>query len=288
MSDQKLTQRKDSNKGITPKPHSEDIDEQVLSSQLPLAHLQGVSPELPNLPNTLTLRRQLVQRLQTRLGNSAVARRMSSADTRAIPAMGPAPPDLLQRDGEDEQEGEGASETTAAASGAGSIQNATEDFYDISGAALNDITGQLAHFDGQYGAQTETQLGISTAQMQVERQADRSVRVEVPWSINSAVVGLPRWTDYANACAAAQQEWNRFMRRARQHEQEAHVDMAYQFVRDLGLEDRIVSGRNAAALRRNLAAKQRALIRRLTTIHDGCDHGVSIDAILHPDNGRCA
>ena len=78
--------------------------------------------------------------------------------------------------------------------------------------------------------------------MPVERQADGSVRVEVPWSINSSVIGLPQWTDYAEACAAAQQEWDRFTRKARRHEQVAHVDMATQFVRDLGAADMVVIG----------------------------------------------
>jgi hypothetical protein len=208
-------------------------------------------------------------------------------------------PGFLQRDGEEEQEGEGDSGSPAAEAGAAigtatgaataadTNQNGTEELYDVSGATLNNITGQLAHFDGRYGAQTETQLGISTEEMPIQRRPNGTLRLEVPWSITSAVVGLPRWTNYDEACAAAQQEWDRFMRRARQHEQEAHVDMAYQFVRDLGPRYRVVTGRNPAALRRNLAAKQRALIRRLRTLHDGCDHGASIDAILHPDNGRC-
>ncbi len=302
MSEQKLTQRKDSNKRIPQKPNSDDSAEQISSSQLPLAHLQGVPPELPKLTNTLTLRRQLVQRLQGQLGNAAVVRRLADKGKPSDRVSHMARSGFLQRAGEEEQEGVGDSGTTAEAVGAAigaatgtataatvtQIQNGTEEPYDVSGATLNDITGQLAHFDGLYGAQTETQLGISTGQMPVERQADGSVRVEVPWSINGAVVGLPRWTDYDEACDAAQQEWNRFMRRARQHEQEAHVDMAYQFIRDLGPVDRVVTGRNTAELRRNLAAKQQVLRTRLQALHDGCDHGASIDAILHPDDGRCA
>jgi predicted secreted Zn-dependent protease len=277
MSEQKITQRKDSNKSITQKPLSEDSAEQISSSQLP--------PELPDLTNALTLRGQLVRRLQVHLGNSAAARRLSAAETSENPALHQAPPDFLRRDEGDEQAGEGNNGTTAA--GAGAIHNAAEEFYAVSGATLNDLTGQLAHFAGLYGAQIVTHLGISTDQLPVERHADGSVGVGVPWSINCAVVGLPRWTEYAEACDAALQEWDRFMRKVRQHEQEAHVDMAPQFVGDLGAEDRVVTGANTGELRSNLASIQQGLRDRLQTLHDGCDHGVSIDAILHPDNGRC-
>ena len=139
----------------------------------------------------------------------------------------------------------------------------------------------------QLCAQTETHLGIATEEMPIQRRPIGTLRVEVPWYINSAVVGLPRWTNRAGVCAAAQQEWDRFQRRAHQHEQEAHLDMAYQFVKGLGQVDRIVTGRNAEALRSNLAAKQQVLRGRLQALHYGCDHGASIDAILDPDNGRC-
>ncbi len=302
MNEKKSPQSKDLNKSIPQKPTLEEEAEQSAFPQISPYQPTGFLPEMPNLANTAAIRRQLIQRLQGQLGNAAVVRRLAANGKPSNRVSHLARPGFLQRNGEEQQEGEGDSRTPAEAAGAAigaatgattaatviQIQNGTEEPYDVSGATLNDITGQLAHFDGLYGAQTETQLGISTDQMPVERQADGSVRVEVPWSINSAVVGLPRWTDYDEACDAAQQEWDRFMRRARQHEQEAHVDMAYQFVRELGPEDRVVTGRNTAELRRNLAAKQQVLRTRLQALHDGCDHGASIDAILHPDNGRCA
>ena len=112
-------------------------------------------------------------------------------------------------------------------------------------------------------------------------------RSEVTWVINGATVRLPRWADYDEACPAAQAEWDRFLRQTRIHEQEAHVDEARTFVDELGEEDTVITGETRAALRRNLMAKHRDLADRLQDIHDGCDHGVSIDAILHPDNGRC-
>jgi hypothetical protein len=122
MNEQKITQRKDSNKSITQKQLSEDSAEQISSSQLPLDPLQRIPPELPNLTNTLAYCGQLVQQGQARLGYSDVARRMLLAGTMANPALRHAPPDFLQRDEEDDQAGEGSSGTTAAAAGAGAIQ----------------------------------------------------------------------------------------------------------------------------------------------------------------------
>ena len=300
MREKKSPQIKDSYKSISQKPLPEETAKQSFSSKISLDRAAWGPPELPTLPNTPTLRRQLFQVLQRQLGNAAVVRRFVAKGKHSERVSQMAPPRFLQRDGEGEQESETDSGTPGAAPGAAigrttggdaaaatSIQNGTEEFYDVSGDTLNDITGQLAHFDGQYGAQTETHLGISTEEMPIQRRPNGTLRVAVPWSINSAVVGLPRWTTRAGACAVAQQEWDRFLRRARQHEQEAHVDMAYQFVTDLGPGDRIVTGRDADALRRNLAAKQRVLRGRLQSLHNGCDHGASIDAILHPDNGRC-
>jgi len=73
----------------------------------------------------------------------------------------------------------------------------------------------------------------------------------------------------------------------RQHEQEAHVDVSAGFVKELGEADTVITGETMADLEDNLAAKQEELGGRLQAIHDGCDHGVGLDAILHPDNGRC-
>ena len=292
MHEKKTPRSKDSNNRIRPKPLLEEAAEQDTFPQTSLDNAIGSPPEMPVLANTAALRRQLIQRLQGQLGNAIVASRFADKGNRSDRGSYLPPPGFLQRDDDSGTPGAAPGASIGAATGGGAsavttIQNGTEEFYDVSGATLNDITGQLAHFDGRYGAQTETQLGISTAQMSIQRLPNGSLRVEVPWAITSAVVGLPRWTDHDGACAAAQQEWDRFMLRTRQHEQEAHVDVAHQFVRDLGPADRIVTGRNRAALASNLAAKQQVLRGRLQTLHNGCDHGAGIDAILHPDNGRC-
>ena len=77
------------------------------------------------------------------------------------------------------------------------------------------------------------------------------------------------------------------MGRVRQHEQEAHVDAALAILAALPEEDRIITGADREELVQNLQDKQAEIAGRIQTMHDGCDHGVSIDAILHPDDGRC-
>jgi len=167
--------------------------------------------------------------------------------------------------------------------GAGRIQHATTNYYNVSGATLQDITGQLGHL---YASETNAPITIQGT-VTPQRVGD-VYQVRVRWIISGATVSLPRWTGYDAACPAAQREWDRFMGQTRQHEQQAHVDAARTFVQNLGDEDTVITGSTVAELRENLLAKQQDLARRLQAIHDSCDHGVSIDAILHPDRGRCS
>ena len=165
------------------------------------------------------------------------------------------------------------------------MQNATENYYTVSGATLDSITSQLNQAGG-WGAQTETDLGM-VGTVTPTRQEDGSYRVQVEWTISGARTLLPQWSDYDSACEVAQTEWDRFMRQTRLHEQTAHVNMARSFVSNLGPEDTVITGATVEELQENLRAKQQELADRLQTEHDGCGHGVDVDAILHPDQGVC-
>ena len=169
--------------------------------------------------------------------------------------------------------------------GPGKIKNATEEFYDVSGAALDDITGQLGPFDG-HASETYTALTIN-GRVKPTKKEDGSYEAKVAWKIVDGVVRMPRWTDYSAACPAAKTEWDRFMGLVRQHEQEAHVDVSAKFVKELGEEDTVITGETIEEIQANLEAKQEELGKRLQGHHDACDHGVALDAILHPDNGHC-
>jgi len=170
-------------------------------------------------------------------------------------------------------------------SGPGRIRHARETPYDVSGPTLDALTGQL-HPAGGYPAETNAPIGMG-ARMRPERLPDGSFRAEIPWRIEGAAVLLPRWTDYPQACPAAQREWDRFMAQTRAHEQAAHVDAALDFIANLGSADRVITGATLEELQQNLEAKQTDLAGRLQAIHDACTHGAEIDAILHPENGHC-
>lgn len=223
-------------------------------------------------PSTRRLRQATLLAVQRLRGNSYVQRILGQAHFAS----------RLQR-----QEEEDGSERAAnpGGRGPGQIQQGSEQFYTVSGATLDAITDQLAHFDG-FAAKTSADLGME-GRVTPQRLDDGTFRVQVTWIIPEVVVHLPRWQGYDAACAAAQQEWDRFMQQTRQHEQTAHVNAAHNFVEDLGEEDTVISGATIAELQRNLQAKRDELGERLQAIHDRCDHGASIDAILHPDNGRC-
>ena len=208
----------------------------------------------------------------------------ASAPTEEAAPMETVPVEAASPQETGEAEG-GSTPANPGGRGPGRMQHAGEDPYVVTGATLDAITGQLHQIDG-FGAGTTAPIGLS-GRLQPERQEDDTYRVEVTWVINGAMVQLPQWADYDEACPAAQAEWDRFMRQTRRHEQEEHVDEARDFAAELGEEDTVITGETVAVLQRNLAAKQRELAGRLQDIHDGCDHGVLIDAILHPDNGRC-
>jgi hypothetical protein len=169
--------------------------------------------------------------------------------------------------------------------GPGRIKNASELPYDVSGATLADAATQLTQLGG-FAAETSTPLGIQ-GRVAPQRLQDGTFQARVQWTINGTTVKLPRWSGYDHACPAAQQEWDRFMGKSRQHEQEAHVDAARSFVAGLDESDSVITGASVADLQANLTAKQQELGARLQAIHDACDHGAAIDAILHPDQGAC-
>ena len=169
--------------------------------------------------------------------------------------------------------------------GAGAIKDAKEVAYDVSGKTLADLRGPLKHFGG-HAAETRAPITIDGKVMPQKRE-DGTMFIKVKWITVDVEVHLPRWTDYKDACPAAQQEWDRFMGQTRLHEQQAHVDKAKKFVEKLGEEDTVIEGSNPEELKAKLEAKGKELQKRLQAIHDACDHGASVDALLHPEKGVC-
>jgi hypothetical protein len=169
--------------------------------------------------------------------------------------------------------------------GPGRVKNATETPYDVAGASLSDVATQLTQLGG-FAAETNTNVNIQGGAAP-QRLPDGTYQARVRWVISGAAVKLPRWSGYDHACPAAQQEWDRFMGKVRQHEQESHVDAARSFIAGLDETDSVITGASVADLQANLAAKQQEIAARLQTVHNACDHGAAIDALLHPDQGEC-
>jgi predicted secreted Zn-dependent protease len=282
MSDKKKQVQQ--NQTAKSKPAAKPADPALLADEILLqtasAAPVGLPADLPGHSNSRSLRQAQFNQLQRVHGNTTVQRFLDGRDNGTPPGL-QAAPGSIQRD-DDDSDGDSAGGSGGSLA---SISNASVSTYDVSGATLNDITGQLTQLDG-HGASTSAPLGMS-GQVVPERQEDGSLRLEAPWIINNAVVTVPNWTDYGAACAAAQGEWDRFMGRVRQHEQEAHVDAALAILAALPEEDRIITGADREELVQNLQDKQAEIAGEIQTMHDGCDHGVSIDAILHPDDGRC-
>jgi len=164
--------------------------------------------------------------------------------------------------------------------GPGKVSRGRERFYDVSGSTLEEVSAQLNRFDG-FAAQTNSPITIQ-GQVLPKKGADGQLSVKVKWVIEGTVVHLPRWTGYDSASAAAQHEWDRFMKMTRQHEQQAHIDKAHKMVNELTDADSVIRGQDRAELKQNLEAKQSELRDKLQAIHDECDNGEKIDAILHP------
>lgn len=242
--------------------------------------------DLPNHPTSRPLRQAAILQMQRQQGNASVQRFLAGRIQRQDGGtQDGGTQDGGTRDGGSPDAGRPRPANPGGA-GPGTVANATESPYDVTGSTLPSLVTQLHHF-GNNAALTTAPLGLN-GNVTPERRPNGSYRVQVQWAINGATVELPRWIGYDNACTAAQTEWDRFLRQTRAHEQAAHVDAARTFVQNLGPADTVITGATIEALQTNLAAKQQALAARLQTIHDACDHGASIDAILHQDRGSCS
>jgi hypothetical protein len=171
--------------------------------------------------------------------------------------------------------------------GPGAIRHAKEAPYEVSGATLNDLTGQLKQFGG-FGAEYTADLTIK-GQAKISKTKDGRKKITVKWQLVDAEVKLPKWADYDQACPAAQAEWDRFMGALRAHEQTKHVDMAEDFVKNLSGDDVTIVADTPDELQTKLEAKQIELGGKLQGKHDACGHGTGSagDAVLNPAAGMC-
>jgi len=228
--------------------------------------------QLPDHSSADSLRQAGLLQAQREGGNQAAGRLIQTA-----------PQELIQRDKAKGKAKKGGTHGR----GPGSLKHATEVTYDVSGATLNDITGQLHRFGG-FGAEYSGDLGLKS-DPQVKTTKDKKKKVKVQWKLKDVQVQVPRWVDYDQACPAAQAEWDRFMSALRAHEQAKHVDMAEDWVKGLSGDDVEIVADSTAELQTKLDEKLVDLGARLQGEHDACGHGTGTagDAVLQPDNGSC-
>ena len=227
--------------------------------------------QLPDHSTSTGLRQAGILQAQRERGNQAAGRMLQLA------------PDMpIQRD-KTKSKGKGRT----GGKGPGAIKNAKEAPYEVSGASLNDLTGQLNRFDG-FGAEYTADLTIK-GEAKISKTKDGRKKITVKWQLVDAQVKLPKWTDYDQACPAAQAEWDRFMGALRAHEQAKHVDMAEDFVKNLSGDDVTIVADTTDELQSKLEAKQIELGGKLQDKHDACGHGTGSagDAVLNPDAGTC-
>lgn len=234
----------------------------------------------PAYDNNLRLRQRNVLNLQRKHGNTHVRRLLDShrSSLTSPPTPGSAPGSFIQRK---PKKGGGKSN----GEGPGKVKGATEVFYDVSGKKLSDLTGQLKRYDGYA---SETYVGITTEGEVFPKKKGGMLQITVKWIAVDHETRLPRWTDYKDACSAAQDEWDRFMKQTRKHEETAHVKMANKWVKNLKKKDKVITGKDGDELQQKLEEKHQELGNKLQEKQDACGHGVDIDAILHTEKGECS
>jgi predicted secreted Zn-dependent protease len=235
--------------------------------------------QLPDHTTTANLRQAGLLQAQREGGNQAASRLVRTSGQPDNAASN----GLIQRD----QTKAKAKGGGTGGRGPGALKKAKEVPYEVSGATLNDLTGQLKKFGG-FGAEYTADLTIK-GEAQVSKTKDGRKKIKVKWQLVDAQVQLPKWADYDQACPAAQAEWDRFMGAVRAHEQANHVDMAEEYVKNLSGDDVEIVADTTDELKTKLDAKQVELGSKLQGKHDACGHGTGSagDAVLQPDAGSC-
>ena len=163
----------------------------------------------------------------------------------------------------------------------GNIKNAKEQFYSIEEPVLADTPAGFKY--KPYASETDCDIG-GAENLTPKKNDGNWIVSNIPWTV-SCIVNLPKWKNFIHATAPDRNEWARFMKQTRIHEQ-GHVDRARNFVKGLSPADRQVTAPNVEQLKQALKSKGEDLQVRLQNIHDQYDletkHGETQDAMLKP------
>ncbi len=167
-----------------------------------------------------------------------------------------------------------------------SISNAGESLYTIDEPMLSQVPNHFLFTDdrgNRWAGETQADI-IGARSLTPVRVGGRLVTNNIPWQVD-CTVHLPRWRNLLRANNAERQEWARFMRRLRLHEQ-GHVDRAHQFIQTIDHADHQVTGANLQEIQENLQFLGDELQTTLQMEHDQYDedtrHGATQGAVLRP------
>lgn len=165
------------------------------------------------------------------------------------------------------------------------ISRAREEFYNID---VTDLTLVSDHFPvdnngDRWAGETNADI-VGVTSLTPVREGNILIVRNIPWRIDCVVL-LPKWNNLLRASDAERQEWARFMRRLRVHEQ-GHVDLAYDFIQQIAPQDRQVTGATLPDIQQNLQVLGTTLQNGLQAQHDNYDirtnHGATQGAVIRP------
>lgn len=132
------------------------------------------------------------------------------------------------------------------------VSNAKETFYKINKKLLADVHKDFKFtYEGKKCA-AETRWEIETGSPTPIKKDKEWVIDPIPWKIKEIIVELPRWTNYSKASSPDKEEWARFIKCTRVHEQ-GHVDKAREYVsKEIPTEWKSARGADKAELKKKL------------------------------------
>ena len=135
---------KSEKRAVPKRPSVQETREDQSLQQGTLENPAMLPDSLPATSNNLQLRQKKVLHLQRKQGNVQARRSLPVSS-------GSAPGNFIQRDASKGGKSKGE--------GPGKVKGAKEDFYDVSGKELSDLTDQLKKYDG-YASETYVALTI--------------------------------------------------------------------------------------------------------------------------------
>jgi len=164
------------------------------------------------------------------------------------------------------------------------LKNATEKFYNINEPLLANVHKHFKRL-GKYASETVWDVRVPTGTKPTKKGGNMVID-PIPWKVHSVVVWLPKWKNLSSADDADKQEWARFMKCLRVHEQ-GHVDRIRDYVsKQIPKAWQSASASSVAKLKQKLQTLLNKILAQLKKDSKKYDsdtnHGATQDAVLKP------